>query len=79
MDRARVGYLARKDGTSPLSLEFAVTEQQITKGSDWSISVTYFRDLGPEPLAFTLKLSRLWVAQVSQVSWLETKPTGKIG
>jgi type II secretory pathway pseudopilin PulG len=52
----QVGYFARKDGASPLSLDFVVTEQQIAKGSDWSIRITCFRELGPEPLTFTLKV-----------------------
>lgn len=53
----QVGYFARKDGASPLSLEFVVTEQQIAKGSDWSITAACFGNLGPEPLTFTLKLN----------------------
>jgi TIR domain len=53
----QVGYFARKDGASPLSLEFAVTDQQIAAGSDWSISVTCFGKMGPQPLLFTLKLN----------------------
>ena len=38
-------------------LEFVVTEQQIAKGSDWSITAACFGNLGPEPLTFTLKLN----------------------
>jgi hypothetical protein len=52
----QVGYFARKGGTSPVSLEFGVTEQQIAKGSDWSITVSCFGNLGPEPLKYTLEL-----------------------
>jgi hypothetical protein len=52
----QVGFFARKDGASPLSLEFAVTEQQIAKGSDWTLTVACMRDLGPDPLPFTLKM-----------------------
>jgi hypothetical protein len=48
---------ARKDGASPLSLEFAVTEQQFAKGSDWSVTVACFRDLGSQSLTFTMKLN----------------------
>jgi hypothetical protein len=50
------GYFARKDGASPLSLQFIVTEEQFAKGDDWSISVTCFRDLGPDPIKFSMKL-----------------------
>jgi len=53
----QVGYFARKDGASPLSLEFVVTEQQIATGSDWSITIACFGNLGPEPLIFTLRLN----------------------
>ena len=50
------GYFARKDGVSPLSLQCIVTEEQFAKGDDWSITVTCFRDLGPDPIKFSIKL-----------------------
>jgi hypothetical protein len=51
------GYFARKDGASPLSLQFAVTDEQFAKGTDWSITIACFRGLGPEPLKFSMKLN----------------------
>jgi hypothetical protein len=51
------GYFARKDGASPLSLQFAVTDEQFAKGSDWSITIACFRGLGPDPLTFLMKLN----------------------
>lgn len=53
----RVGYYARKDGTSPLALEFPVTDQQIAAGSEWTIKMVCFGGLGAHPLTYTLKLN----------------------
>lgn len=53
----QVGYFAREDGYSPLTIEFDVTEEHITKGTDWSISVKSFEDLGDTNIDFKLQLS----------------------
>lgn len=53
----QVGYFAREDGASPLSLEFVVTEQQFAKEGDWSITTACFGNLGPTPLKYTLNLN----------------------
>ena len=38
----QVGYYARKDGTSPLSLSYTVTSADLSKGTDWRISIANF-------------------------------------
>lgn len=41
----QVGYFSRKDGTSPLVIEFEATAEHVSKGSDWRISVSAFGSL----------------------------------
>lgn len=53
----RLGYFARKDGRSPLSIKFNVEEAQIRKGSEWRISIKSFRKLGKIRINYQLKLS----------------------
>jgi hypothetical protein len=50
-------YFARKDGASPLSIQLVVTDELFAKGRDWTVTVACFRDLGPEPLAFSMKVN----------------------
>lgn len=42
----QVGYYARKDGQSPLSLAYDVTSLSISKGSEWKMSVVNFSKKG---------------------------------
>jgi hypothetical protein len=53
----QVGYYQRKDGASPLSFEFAVTEDLIAKGKEWAVTVTCFRYKGSSPINYTLQLA----------------------
>jgi hypothetical protein len=38
----QVSYFERVDGHSPLSLSYAVTDTDLTKGTEWTISVVNF-------------------------------------
>ena len=38
----QVGYYARKDGPSPLSLSYTVTTTDLSKGTDWRLSIVNF-------------------------------------
>ncbi|MCK5720915.1 MAG: PEGA domain-containing protein, partial [Gammaproteobacteria bacterium] len=38
----QVGYYARKDGSSPLSLSYTVTTADLSKGTDWRLSIVNF-------------------------------------
>jgi hypothetical protein len=38
----QTGYYARKDGDSPLRIEYEVTQADIAKGNDWRISIVNF-------------------------------------
>jgi hypothetical protein len=39
----QVGYYARDDGPSPLSLNYTVTSADLSKGSGWTLSIVNFR------------------------------------
>jgi hypothetical protein len=39
----QVDYYARKDGPSPLSLNYTVTSADLSKGSGWTLSIVNFR------------------------------------
>jgi peroxiredoxin len=53
----QVGYFARKDGASPLTVEFDVTREHILKGKDWSINVVSFENLMNTVIDFEINLS----------------------
>jgi len=53
----QTGYYARKDGASPLSFEFLVTEAHIAKGSEWTITVSCFENMGSNSLDYTIQLA----------------------
>ena len=38
----QVGYFSREDGPSPLSLSYTVTSADLSKGTDWTISIVNF-------------------------------------
>ena len=52
----QVGYFARKDGASPLNIAFDVTQENIQKGKDWSITVVSFENLKNTEIDFELNL-----------------------
>lgn len=57
--RSEKGYVGwkREDGTSPLHIEFEVTEDALLEGTDWEISVANFKDLGGETISFKLQIT----------------------
>ena len=42
----QAGYYARQDGTSPLSIDFDVTEALLERGTQWQVSVVNFQASG---------------------------------
>jgi hypothetical protein len=44
----QVGYYARRDGTSPLSVEYTVTSSDLSHGDSWRVSLTAFSALSVE-------------------------------
>lgn len=42
----QVGSYARKDGTSPLDIEFEVTSDLLQRGSEWTVSIVNFGRVG---------------------------------
>lgn len=62
----QVGYYARKDGASPLAIDFEVTEELFRKGREWTVSIVNFsrrgRAVGRVEMRYptaTLPLARL--------------------
>jgi hypothetical protein len=53
----QVGYYARKDGASPLVIEFNVSEEHIARGTDWQIKISTFEILGSKFIDYKLELS----------------------
>lgn len=51
----QTGYYARKDGASPLSVEYTVTSQDVAKGKAWTATIANFSGRGP--VAGTLKVA----------------------
>jgi hypothetical protein len=48
----------RKDGSSPLSIDLEVTDEDLANSDDdWNISVTHFGDFGTEVIDYKLELS----------------------
>ena len=43
----QVGFYARRDGQSPLRVEYEVTTQDLTKGEEWQASIVNFSKVGP--------------------------------
>lgn len=52
----QVGYFARKDGRSPLQIEFEVTEELLASGKEWEISVTKFGGFSGGQIDYKLDL-----------------------
>jgi hypothetical protein len=48
---------ARKDGVSPLVIEYKATEEDVTRGEDWYVNVVSFGDLGSTVIDYELDLS----------------------
>ncbi|ADE13482.1 hypothetical protein Nhal_0283 [Nitrosococcus halophilus Nc 4] len=43
----QTGYYARKDGPSPLTIDFEITPELLEKGNQWKLSVVNFKGQGP--------------------------------
>jgi hypothetical protein len=50
-------FYVRKDGASPLSFEFPVTDSHIAKGKEWTIEVACLGNMGTNSLDYTMQLT----------------------